>query len=419
MDGGMLSQEEINALLAGVDNGSGDSSSAADSTAASDDEQFLTEEQKDAIGEISNISMGSAATTLGMLLNQTVTITTPNVSYVSWDELADSYDRPCVFLQIKYVEGLDGNNVLVLKENDVKIITDLMMGGPGVASDEPITELHLSAIGEAMNQMMGSASTSMSSMLNKKIDISPPIAEVVDLNESMSTGRLPEFLKTKFVKVSFKMLIGDLIDSEIMQLYPFEFAKSLYEIFGMHSDSESTSTAASTEQSAPAQPAPTPAPAPAPQPMGQAPAGAPQYAPQDMANPYAQPGMNPYAQPMGGYMQPAMPYPQPQVMGGYQPQTMPNVQPASFQPFTGNVSAGGQPENIGLIMDVPLEVTVELGRTKKSIKEILDFAPGTIVELNKIAGEPVDVLVNGKYVAKGEVVVIEESFGIKITEIIK
>lgn len=421
MDGGMLSQEEINALLAGVDNGSGDSSSAADSTAASDDEQFLTEEQKDAIGEISNISMGSAATTLGMLLNQTVTITTPNVSYVSWDELADSYDRPCVFLQIKYVEGLDGNNVLVLKENDVKIITDLMMGGPGVASDEPITELHLSAIGEAMNQMMGSASTSMSSMLNKKIDISPPIAEVVDLNESMSTGRLPEFLKSKFVKVSFKMLIGDLIDSEIMQLYPFEFAKSLYEIFGIHSDSESTSTAASTEQSAPAQPAPTPAPAsaPAPQPMGQAPAGAPQYAPQDMANPYAQPGMNPYAQPMGGYMQPAMPYPQPQVMGGYQPQTMPNVQPASFQPFTGNVSAGGQPENIGLIMDVPLEVTVELGRTKKSIKEILDFAPGTIVELNKIAGEPVDVLVNGKYVAKGEVVVIEESFGIKITEIIK
>ena len=235
----------------------------------------------------------------------------------------------------------------------------------------------------------------------------------------MSTGRLPEFLKTKFVKVSFKMLIGDLIDSEIMQLYPFEFAKSLYEIFGMHSDSESTSTAASTEQSAPAQPAPTPAPAPAPQTIGQAPAGAPQYAPQDMANPYAQPGMNPYAQPMGGYMQPAMPYPQPQVMGGYQPQSMPNVQPASFQPFTGNVSAGSQPENIGLIMDVPLEVTVELGRTKKSIKEILDFAPGTIVELNKIAGEPVDVLVNGKYVAKGEVVVIEESFGIKITEIIK
>ena len=415
---GMLSQEEINALLAGDDKGGGNNdSSAADTTSPADDGQFLTEEQKDAIGEISNISMGSAATTLGMLLNQTVTITTPNVSYVSWEELSDSYDRPCVFLQIKYVEGLDGNNVLVLKENDVKIITDLMMGGPGVASDEPITDLHLSAIGEAMNQMMGSASTSMSSMLNKKIDISPPIAEVIDLNESMNTKKLPEFLKSKFVKVSFKMLIGDLIDSEIMQLYPVEFAKSLYEIFGMHtSDSdESTATQAEASQPDPApQPAPQSAPAPQPAPVPQPNTG---YAP-DM-NGYQQPGMNPYAQPMGGYMQPAMPYPQPQVMGGYQPQQMPNVQPASFQPFTGNVAANGQPENIGLIMDVPLEVTVELGRTKKSIKEILDFAQGTIVELNKIAGEPVDVLVNGKYVAKGEVVVIEESFGIKITEIIK
>ena len=410
---GMLSQDEINALLAGVDNGGADNSTATATAAPADDDKFLTDEQKDAIGEISNISMGSAATTLGMLLNQTVTITTPSVSYVEWGELADSYDRPCVFLQIKYVDGLDGNNVLVLKEKDVKIITDLMMGGPGVASDEPITELHLSAIGEAMNQMMGSAATSMSSMLNKKIDISPPTAELVDLNESMNTGKLPEFLKSKFVKVSFKMLIGDLIDSEIMQLYPFDFAKSLYEIFGMNASGESTASAPSPAPAAPSPapaPAPSAAPAPQPQPMMQQPMP-------DMGA-YQQPMMNPYAQPMPGYMQPAMPYPQPQVMGGYQPQQMPNVQPASFKPFTGDMLTAGQHENIDLIMDVPLEVTVELGRTKKSIKEILDFAPGTIVELNKIAGEPIDVLVNGKYVAKGEVVVIEESFGIKITEII-
>ncbi len=410
---GMLSQDEINALLAGVDNGD---SSTATATASADDDKILTDEQKDAIGEISNISMGSAATTLGMLLNQTVTITTPNVSYVEWGELADSYDRPCVFLQIKYVDGLDGNNVLVLKENDVKIITDLMMGGPGVASDEPITELHLSAIGEAMNQMMGSAATSMSSMLNKKIDISPPTAELVDLNESMNTGKLPEFLKSKFVKVSFKMLIGDLIDSEIMQLYPFEFAKSLYEIFGMKSGSSSDSASSSASPAPASQPeASAPASAPAPQPMPAQPMPA---QPMPDMSAYQQPVMNPYAQPMPGYMQPAMPYPQPQLMGGYQPQPMPNVQPASFKPFTGDMSSSGQHENIDLIMDVPLEVTVELGRTKKSIKEILDFAPGTIVELNKIAGEPIDVLVNGKYVAKGEVVVIEESFGIKITEII-
>ena len=417
MDGGMLSQEEINALLAGADKGSGDSSSAADSAAASDDEQFLTEEQKDAIGEISNISMGSAATTLGMLLNQTVTITTPNVSYVSWDELADSYDRPCVFLQIKYVEGLDGNNVLVLKENDVKIITDLMMGGPGVASDEPITELHLSAIGEAMNQMMGSASTSMSSMLNKKIDISPPIAEVVDLNESMSTGRLPEFLKTKFVKVSFKMLIGDLIDSEIMQLYPKEFAQELLNMFMPSAEPEQPQvsqedTANHQEeqvQQAPAQNMTQTMPQQDVPVQNTTAQTAPQQGMpmQNMGMPYG------YGMPMQGMPMQGMP------MAGYAPAQDVNVSPAAFQPFSTDVNPLTQKENIELIKDVPLEVTVELGRTTKSIKDILEFAPGTIVELNKIAGESVDVLVNGKYVAKGEVVVIEESFGVRITEIIK
>ena len=401
MDGGMLSQEEINALLAGADKGSGDSSSAADSAAdsaaASDDEQFLTEEQKDAIGEISNISMGSAATTLGMLLNQTVTITTPNVSYVSWDELADSYDRPCVFLQIKYVEGLDGNNVLVLKENDVKIITDLMMGGPGVASDEPITELHLSAIGEAMNQMMGSASTSMSSMLNKKIDISPPVADLIDLTGNIDEGAIDDFLTQPFVKISFKMEIGDLVDSEIMQLYPVSFAREMCK-----SITETMTGGNEPIQEA----APQPAPAPAPQPQASQPA--PQ--PQPMINQQPMMGQPMMGQPMMG---------QPVDMSAMYANQQVNVQPAQFQNFTGDMNGVFPKENIDLIMDVPLEVTVELGRTSKSIHDILDFAPGTIIELNKIAGEPIDVLVNGKYVAKGEVVVIEESFGVRITEIIK
>ena len=207
---GMLSQEEINALL----NGGADSSSS-DSAGVSDE---LSEEEKDAVGEISNISMGTAATTLYSLVNQKVTITTPKVSVTNWEELASSYDRPCVFLQINYREGIEGNNVLVLRERDVKIITDLMMGGIGQASDEPIGELHLSAIGEAMNQMMGSAATSLSSMLKKKIDISPPVASVVDLNEDIGDG-IPEFLNSKFVKVAFRMVIGDLVDSEIMQLF--------------------------------------------------------------------------------------------------------------------------------------------------------------------------------------------------------
>ena len=389
---GMLSQEEINALLAGANvDGLAD--------ANTDGEETLTDEQKDAIGEISNISMGTAATTLSTLLNQTVNITTPKVTYMNWQELADSYDKPCVFLQISYTSGLEGNNVLVLKERDVKIITDLMMGGPGNVSDEPIGELHLSAIGEAMNQMMGSAATSMSSMLGKKIDISPPVANLVDLNDSNKKD-IPEFLEKRFVKVSFRMTIGTLIDSEIMQLYPFDFARHLYETF-MHDAVSGMTT--STKEAQPEQQAsepalqPQPVQQPAPQPQQMAGAVPPQG--------YAMPPQG-YAMPPQGYAMPSQNY------------ENVNVQPASFQPFTGGNVLPGH-ENIDLIMDVPLEVTVELGRTTKSIKEILEFAPGTIVELNKIAGEPIDVLVNGKYVAKGEVVVIEESFGVKITEIVK
>jgi len=410
---GMLSQEEINALLAGA-NADGLANANADG------EETLTDEQKDAIGEISNISMGTAATTLSTLLNQTVNITTPKVTYMNWQELADSYDKPCVFLQISYTSGLDGNNVLVLKERDVKIITDLMMGGPGNVSDEPIGELHLSAIGEAMNQMMGSAATSMSSMLGKKIDISPPIANLVDLNDNNKKD-IPEFLQKRFVKVSFRMTIGTLIDSEIMQLYPFDFARHLYETF-MHDAVSGTTT--STKEAQPEQqasePAPQPQPVQQPTPQPQQMAGA--VPPQGYAMPpqgYAMPPQG-YAMPPQGYAMPPQGYampPQGYAMPSQNYENV-NVQPASFQPFTGGNALPGH-ENIDLIMDVPLEVTVELGRTTKSIKEILEFAPGTIVELNKIAGEPIDVLVNGKYVAKGEVVVIEESFGVKITEIVK
>ncbi len=419
---GMLSQEEINALLAGANvDGLAD--------ANTDGEETLTDEQKDAIGEISNISMGTAATTLSTLLNQTVNITTPKVTYMNWQELADSYDKPCVFLQISYTAGLEGNNVLVLKERDVKIITDLMMGGPGNVSDEPIGELHLSAIGEAMNQMMGSAATSMSSMLGKKIDISPPVANLVDLNDSNKKD-IPEFLEKRFVKVSFRMTIGTLIDSEIMQLYPFDFARHLYETF-MHDavSGMTTSTKEAQPEQQASEPAPQPQPVqqptPQPQPVQQpAPQPQPVQQPAPQPQPVQQPAPQPqqmsgavppqgYAMPPQGYAMPPQGYAMPS-----QNYENVNVQPASFQPFTGGNVLPGH-ENIDLIMDVPLEVTVELGRTTKSIKEILEFAPGTIVELNKIAGEPIDVLVNGKYVAKGEVVVIEESFGVKITEIVK
>lgn len=393
---GILSQEEISALL----NDTG-SENATQNTS-------LTDNEKDAIGEIANISMGTAATTLFSLVNRKVEISTPVVSLATWDDIVEAYERPCVFIRIAYTVGLDGNNLLILKENDVKIITDLMMGGDGTNTDGELGELHLSAICEAMNQMMGSAATSLSSMLNKKIDISPPHADLIDLQENVDEGTIDEFLKNPFVKISFKMEIGDLVNSTIMQLYPISFAKEMCASITQNMEQDAAANASVTPQPE-AKPEPQPTPQPAPQQtmqsqpmmdqgmMGQAMQGQPMM------------GQPMQGQPMMG--QPMMSQP---MIG--QPV---NVQPAQFQPFMGNLSAAFQKENIDLIMDVPLEVTVELGRTSKSIQEILDFAPGTIIELNKIAGEPIDVLVNGKYVAKGEVVVIEESFGVRITEIIK
>ena len=381
---GMLSQEEIDALTGAA---------GAATTTAAPTTMTLTDAERDAVGEIANINMGTAATTLSTLLNNKVTITTPKVSYVTINEISAQYDKPCVFIHISYIDGISGNNVLILKEHDVKVITDLMMGGDGSNTEGELTELHLSAISEAMNQMMGSAATSLSSMLDKKVDISPPTASVVDLNDSIDDVTVSSFLADELVQVSFTMQIGDLVDSQIMQLYPFDFARDLYRKF--------IGDAGLGQEEA------QPEPAPAAQ-------------PQSTPDPMAGVNMNSAAQamPQQPQMQPDMAQ---QVM--QQPYMMHapnvNVQPAQFQPFNAGVSPLMQQENIDLIMDVPLEVTVELGRSNKSIKEILDFSPGTIIELNKLAGEPVDVLVNGKFVAKGEVVVIEENFGIRITEITK
>ena len=435
MDGGMLSQDEINALLSGMSDGSGDAGGMPTETATSapesagtsffentgalsEEEALLSDTEKDAIGEIANISMGSAATTLYSLVNRKVNITTPVVSLSRWETMVGDYERPCVFIQIKYTAGLDGHNILILKEHDVKVITDLMMGGDGTNTDGELSEIHLSAISEAMNQMMGASATSLATMLGKMIDISPPEATLVDLMTIDGGQEIAPFLGGTFVKISFRMQIGDLVDSTIMQLYPCDFARFLCSTFlngGM-----------SAEPEAAPEPAPVaPAPAPAPMPQMQMPAqdagmagmGNPMMGmpaqDMNMAGMYQQPygnmgmmppnyGMPPYGMPM---QQPAAP--------------QMNIQPAQFQSFAGGVPGGGAPANIALIMDVALEVTVELGRTKKSISEVLDFAPGTIIELDKVAGEPVDVFVNGKLVAKGEVVVIEESFGVRITEIIK
>ena len=424
---GMLSQDEINALLQGMDlsdtadSGASpetpqDSSSAenTDNAYVKDvaptvgDEEELTDVEKDAIGEVANISMGSSATTLYSLVNRKVNITTPVVTLATWKTLLDSYEKPCVFIQIKYTKGLDGTNILVLKEHDVKVITDLMMGGDGTNTEGELGELHLSAISEAMNQMMGAAATSLSTLLQTVIDISPPESSLFDLTEVKDGKEISPFLGGTFVKISFRMQIDDLVDSTIMQLYPIDFARKLVETF---INTQMANIDEVTEKK-PEQPEnDTTAQIPAPGTDNQTQMNNTNL---NGMNQMGNMGMNDMNQMnnmgMNGMNQMGM-------MG--MPGQNVNVQPAQFQSFSNdNMGTTGQ-ENIGLIKDVPLEVTVELGRTTKSISDILDFSPGTIIELDRIAGEPIDVLVNGKFVAKGEVVVIEESFGVRITEIIK
>lgn len=380
----MLSQAEIDALLNGT------SSMDAGDGPASDGGPGLNSQEIDALGEIGNISMGTSATTLFTLLGHKVLITTPKVTVTSWEQLTREYSTPYVAVRVEYTDGLKGTNLLILKEEDVKIITDLMMGGEGnVNTAGELTDLHLSAISEAMNQMVGSSATSMSSMFDKRIDISPPKAFLLHFETDHPYSEFDT--SQQIVKIAFRIEIGNLIDSEIMQLIPVQFAKSLVDNL-LNADAGGNKQAA-----APAAP-PPPQPQPQPQPQQFVP-------PQPPAGYYQEPK---HATPQVEYNM----HPNPQRNVGPV-----NVQPAQFQSFDdGRISI--ERKNISLIMDVPLQVTVELGRTQRLIKDILEFGPGSIIELDKLAGEPVDILVNGKTIAKGEVVVIDESFGVRVTDII-
>lgn len=380
----MLSQEEIDALLSGGD--SSDEAVLSDTEVDGAEVEF-SEQAKDTIGEIGNISMGTAATTLSTLLNNKVVITTPKVALMSLKNLSKEYPLPFVGVEVRYKEGIKGTNLMVLKESDVKIITNLMMGQLPEATDDPISDLHLSAIAEAMNQMVGSSSTSLSEMFMKKIDISPPKAFQLDL-QTPNLNQYVSDMDETFVRISFKMEVGDLIDSEIMQLIPIDFAKEMVKTL-MPESGESETTQMTSPQ-----------PMPSVDddfmmdfddtPMQVTPSAQPSAAPQQQSTP------------------PPVTRQQPHV----------NVQPAQFQSFDDSASGTSIPENIALIQDVPLKVTVELGRTVKRVSEVLEFGPGTIVELDRIVGEPLDILVNGQYVAKGEVVVIDENYGIRVTDIV-
>ncbi|ATO47946.1 flagellar motor switch phosphatase FliY [Brevibacillus laterosporus] len=445
----MLSQEEIDALLKANDNLSEEPTQVENNIP--DVDEYLSPFEQDALGEIGNISFGSAATALSTLLSQKVDITTPTVSIVKRSELVDEFPRPHVAVHVEYTDGFQGINMLVIKVADASVIADLMMGGDGRNSGLELSEMHLSAVQEAMNQMMGSAATSMSTIFNQLVNISPPGIDMMDLQNGQGEEGLPS--GEELVKISFQIKVGDqgeLIDSNIMQLLPIDFAKQMISrLMGsegpemvetsatasiMHESSMDFGKPAATPQATPVAATEAPMPASAPQPpvMEQAPgmpmSAAPSGYEQQPPHPYP-PQPAPYGYPpnqgYAPYPYPYPPYPQPyaqspqQAGGAVNSQVAAaNVQPAQFTPFQGNNVAQPDEQNLGLLLDIPLQVTVELGRTKKLIRDILEMSAGSIIQLDKLAGEPVDILVNNKLIAKGEVVVIDENFGVRVTDII-
>lgn len=383
-DKDILSQQEIDALLS---RNQGISYEAEQAEKQAEDghlqaNKFLTDLEQDALGEIGNISFGTAATALSALLRQKVEITTPSVSIVTREHLAADFPLPHVTIKVEYTDGLVGANVLVIRIQDAKVIADLMMGGDGTHVDESeLNDLHLSAVAEAMNQMMGSAATSLSTIFNMMVNISPPKVEIVDFSQPHAVTMLAD--EDVIVKISFRLIVGQLIDSNIMQLIPLSFARTMLSKLSM-----SGSDSHQAEKEAAAAPAP------------------------NSSRAAADPMMRSMEDPVQTAQSTIPPSP-----STPEPAPVP-VQPVQFASFDPPSTPPVNARNLDMLLDVSLQVTVELGRTKKEIREILQLAPGSIIELDKVAGEPVDILVNQKLIAKGEVVVIDENFGVRVTDII-
>ena len=406
MSNEMLSQDEIDALLKGTDH-----QSAAPKELQIED--YLSDLEKDALGEVGNISFGTSATALSTLLNQKVDITTPEVSLIIKSMLSDEFPHPNVAIQVYYTQGFTGSNLLVIKQSDAAIIADLMLGGDGINPAEMLGEIQLSAVQEAMNQMMGSSATSMSTIFNKRVDISPPSVELLDLIHGEGTETLPE--DDKLVKVSFRLKIGTLVDSYIMQLLPLDFAKSLVnELLNPTPAPEEMTDMMQNEAVQTAEPEQI------------------QHQQVQIEDNEQQLGFNQdrvhQSSPITQTSDPIQPFysenkanqpTEPQHFGSsFQQGTVTNVQPAVFSNFEPIQLQQSEAKNLEMLLDIPLQVTVQLGKTKRTVKEILELSSGSIIELDKLAGEPVDIHINDRLIAQGEVVVIDENFGVRVTDII-
>lgn len=388
----MLSQEEIDALLKGDSSNDNnvDFYEEDEDVYELNNEEMLSPLEIDALGEIGNISMGTAATTLSTLLNRKVNITTPKVIITTADELSVEYQLPLVAIDVSYKAGLEGSNVLILDSNDAKIITDLMMGKDTFDTTRELTELDLSAVSEAMNQMMGSASTSLSEMFMKKIDIEPPrslemtLAEGKDQIDLLSTN-------SPIIKISFKMVIDDLIDSNIMQLVPLEFGKNMVNRLLNVDDENNNNNIVTTDV---------------------------------VENPETKniekPPIVAINEKQHNISQNYSTHVDRTTNIDYNStsnkEEKVTIRKPEFQAFEVNPNLIYN-ESLDLVGDIPVEITVELGRTTKKIGEILEIGQGTVLELDKLVGEALNIYANGKYIAKGEVIVIDDNFGVRVTEI--
>lgn len=381
MSNNFLSQEEINALLAGEALETNESNSGST-------EEILTATDKDLLGEIGNISMGSASTALYQLINQKVNITTPVVTITTLKEIKSGFETPNIVLDIEYISGIIGRNILLIKIDDGAVISNLMMGGDGkIKESHELSELEISAVSEAMNQMIGSAATSMATMFGRKVDISPPTAKVLRDSNDIISATISE--DEPIVRISFKMTIGDIVDSNIMQVFPISTARNIVSIMTGQDKVEEELPKVNKEM--------------------------------QVAETYSEP----IASKEVIREQPVQSAPRMQERQNYttQAQQQKNyeqpveVHQATFEPLVPQDSVPPI-KNIDLILDVPLDISVVLGRTKKSIQDILSLGTGSLIELDKLAEEPVEILVNGKQIALGEVVVVDENFGVRITNIV-
>lgn len=443
-------------------------------------ETVLNSLEIDTIGEILNISMGSAATAISTMLDKQVVISTPTVELRTFNAVDYSTLEPAMLVKINYVEGITGSNVMIFRQKDMQIILNLLMGNDDPPTDDFVfDELSMSAACEVMNQMMGASATALSEFLGRTINISTPDASIVDSESSYKTAVDVEE-NEEIVAISFQLMIEGVMSSEFVSIMTCQLAKDIVsQVMGQQEQDiegiEPVGTAVSSPSGpAPSEPQPAQAqaawtppmpaeipqqpPAPIQEPFQAAenaasaagPAAAPTsgapaataYPPYGFPPMEAPPGYPPYY----GQQMPAYPYPYPPY--GYPPaQTQPAGYPQAQAPGTPAAAAQQQTAqvlkqpvnvqntqfprfapsqtdspatngNMDLLMGVSLEVSVEIGKAKRKIKDVLDFGQGTVIELNKQAGAPVDIVVNGRLLAHGDVVVIDDNFGVRITEIL-